>query len=116
VIAIVSNNSGEAIQRYLTEHKLAEHVALVVGRPQGESSRMKPHPASILAALGSLDVRPDAAALVGDSVTDIEAAKQAGVSSIGFAKTPRRGGELAAARADVIIERMSELANALAEL
>lgn len=113
-VAVVSNNSAKAIERYLEQRGLQGHVALVVGRRSGAPKLMKPDPTSLLTALGELDMAPEAAAFVGDSVTDIEAAERAGVFSIGFAKTPRRGTELAAAGADLLIDSMRDLVEALA--
>lgn len=48
----------------------------------GEAERGKPHPEPVLKALGELGVDADSAAMVGDSVHDIESANAAGVASI----------------------------------
>jgi phosphoglycolate phosphatase-like HAD superfamily hydrolase len=51
--------------------------------------------------------------LIDDSVTDIEVSLGVGVRSIGFAKTPERGDQLAEAGADAIVPTMTELATAV---
>ena len=50
-------------------------------------------------------------AVVGDSVTDIQVSRAAGVRSIGFAKTPSRGRELQAAGADAVTDSVASLAD-----
>jgi len=59
--------------------------------------------------------QPPDCVLIGDSVTDIEVSRRAGVRSIGYAKTPERGIELAAAGADAIVSEMAALAFGLAD-
>ena len=79
-VAIVSNNSAEAIHAYLELHGLSALVAHVQGRDRQDPSLMKPNPRplfeapSVLEALSVLDVKQDDAVLIGDSLTDIEAA------------------------------------------
>jgi len=65
-------------------------MSLAVGRPYAEPQRMKPNPESVLRAVRQLNGRPGECVLVGDSVTDIEAARRAGVRSIGFANKPSK--------------------------
>jgi HAD superfamily hydrolase (TIGR01509 family) len=48
-----------------------------------DTPRTKPYPDPVLAALRQLGVAPAAAALVGDTATDIEAGRAAGVTTIG---------------------------------
>ncbi|MGH3586575.1 MAG: HAD family hydrolase, partial [Pseudonocardia sp.] len=82
-VAVASNNAEAAIRRYLDVVGLGRQVALVVGRPYADPDRMKPHPAIIDAALAALGVERDNALFVGDSMTDMEAARRAGVQGIG---------------------------------
>jgi phosphoglycolate phosphatase-like HAD superfamily hydrolase len=70
---------------------------------------MKPHPHIVGLALRITATDPADAVLVGDSVSDIDVARAAGVRSIGYAKNPRRGAELRAAGADAITDSMSDL-------
>lgn len=72
---------------------------------------MKPHPDSIERALKMLDQPAGRCAFIGDSVTDIEVSHLTGVRSIGFAKNPRRGDELAASGADTVVRELVDLAN-----
>ncbi|GJG86175.1 hypothetical protein tb265_13560 [Gemmatimonadetes bacterium T265] len=61
---------------------LREHVDEVVMKDDVEKS--KPHPDVVLAALGKLKLSPAECAMVGDTPHDAEAAKQAGVVTIGI--------------------------------
>lgn len=108
-VVVVSNNAGDAVRAYLDRWGLAETVAGVIGRPQGHPERMKPRGDMVHDALALAGADPDEAVLIGDSVTDIEVARATGVRSIGYAKTPRRGEELAAARADGLTTSIADL-------
>ena len=55
--------------------------------------------------LEMLNGQPERSLLVGDSVTDVEAGRAAGVRVIGLAKTRQRGRELLDAGAVALIER-----------
>lgn len=110
-IAIVSNNSAEAVRAYLTACRLAGYVDPVIGRAFADPARMKPNTAPVLAALDELAADPKECVMVGDSTSDIEAAQAAGVIAIGYANKPGKRTRLA--RADVLIDSMAELATRL---
>jgi HAD superfamily hydrolase (TIGR01509 family) len=110
-VAIVSNNSARAITAYLAAHKLTDHVASIIGRTYAEPTLMKPSPAPILAAARALAADPVACILIGDSRTDIEAARAAGVRVIGFANRPGKAETLKAA--DAVVTSMADIASAL---
>jgi phosphoglycolate phosphatase len=71
---------------------------------------LKPPPDLIRLAIGELDTRSSACALVGDSPTDIQAAHAAGVHSIGYAKTSRDIDHLVDSGAGAIILSLADLA------
>lgn len=108
-VVVVSNNAAEAIAIYLARHHLSDLVDGVVGRPHGHPDLMKPNPELIHRALQILDTEPHDCVIIGDSVTDIQVSHHAGLRSIGYAKTPRRGTELAEAGADAIVDDMTTL-------
>lgn len=113
-VAVVSNNSAECVREYLAIHGIGGTVDAVVGRPVLRPDLMKPDPHPLLAAAEALDVKPAALVLIGDSTTDVEAARAAGVRSIGFANKPRKQSTLAEAGADVVVVAMDAVADALA--
>jgi phosphoglycolate phosphatase-like HAD superfamily hydrolase len=112
-IAIVSNNAPDAIDVYLDRYELRDLVLAVFARPHGRPDLMKPNPALVDRAVDALGGPPDQCVFVGDSVSDIQVSKATRVRSIGYAKSPGRGDELAAEGADAIVHLMSEIEDAL---
>lgn len=103
-VAIVSNNSAAPIAKYLNDHSLDGAVDAVVGRPFGLPERMKPDPYLLAEALGTFSVDASRACFIGDSVTDIEAGRTAGVMTIGYANKPGKASRLGEAGADVVVD------------
>lgn len=109
-IAVVSNNSARAVSAYLIRHDLAGSFAAIVARTSPDPELLKPSPHLIEAAVSKLDTDSAAATLVGDSITDIQAARLAGVNSIGYANKPGKYKQMTAERAGAVINSMSNLA------
>lgn len=114
-VAVVSNNSPGAVNAYLSAHRLASYVSPVVGRAYAEPRRMKPNPEPILHAVRALGMSPDRTVLVGDSLSDIEGSRAAGVQSIGYANRPAKAATFRQAGANVVIDSMGAIAIALIE-
>lgn len=112
-LLIVSNNAPEPIAQFLDRYQLGPLVNRVIGRTPGRPDLMKPDPHMINDALSILNQPADRCVFLGDSITDIDVARQTGVRSIGFSKHQRRGEELATAGADAIVTQMSGLAAAI---
>lgn len=108
-VAIVSNNSADCVREYLTLHGILGAVDKIVGRPTLRPDLMKPSPHPLLVAASTLGVAPDRTVLVGDSISDIEAAHAAGARSIGYANKPHKLTTLADAGADVVVLGMQEI-------
>lgn len=116
-LAIVSNNSADAIKRYLDAHRLTRYIPTIVGRAHADPTRMKPNPEPIWEAVQAVNAEPTTCVLVGDSVSDINGGRAASVRTIGFANKPGKRGLLVAAGADAVTEGatgMAVLAMALA--
>lgn len=109
-VAVVSNNSAASVHTYLNARRLTSYVHPVIGRPEAAPERMKPDPFPVLAALRELGAEPHECVLVGDSVSDIEAAHAAGVAAIGYANKPGKRERFAAA--DAVIDSMADLVTA----
>jgi phosphoglycolate phosphatase len=77
---------------------------------------LKPNPHLILRAIDLLAATPDGCVLIGDSVSDIEGARAAGIRSVGLADKPGKERRLADAGADAVIHSMAQLSAALSEL
>ncbi|MFB7254191.1 HAD family hydrolase [Streptomyces nojiriensis] len=112
-VAVVSNNSAECVREYLTLQGLVEIVDEVIGRPVLRPDLMKPSPHPLLAAASLFDVAPGLTVLIGDSLTDIEAANAAGARSIGYANKPTKEASLTDAGADAVVLGMREIADFL---
>jgi len=112
-VAVVSNNSAGAVTAYLATHRLAGHVAAVIGRAYAEPGRMKPNPEPISRAVRALDVSPGQSVLVGDSISDIEGGRAAGVRVIAYANRPPKVDAFRKAGAELVITSMAPIAEAL---
>jgi beta-phosphoglucomutase-like phosphatase (HAD superfamily) len=109
-IAVVSNNSARTVHAYLTRHGLDDRIGLVIARTSPDPRLLKPSPYLITQAMDALDAEPGQCALVGDSVTDIQAAHLASVHSIGYANQPGMRERFAAAGVGATIDSLAELA------
>jgi HAD superfamily hydrolase (TIGR01509 family) len=112
-VAVVSNNSTACVRAFLMLHGLRHLVHEVVGRAAYRPELMKPDPHSLLLAAAQLGMPPNHCTLIGDSVTDIEAADAAGAMSIGYANKPGKELALAEAGADAVVTEMGTVAEAL---
>lgn len=110
-VAIVSNNSAEAIHTYLKLYDLVGLVAHVQGRDPHDPNLMKPNPHPLHQALTALDAKAAGAVLIGDSLTDIQAARAAGIRVIAHANRPHKTTELA--HADAVTTSMHRIAEVM---
>lgn len=78
-----------------------------------EAERNKPHPDPILYCLQQLDVEPEQACYVGDSPYDLQAARAAGVRSVGVTWGVFDAAVLEAERPDRMVGTVEELAHVL---
>lgn len=109
-VAIVSNNSACAIRTYLDIHELTGQIGAVAARTGHDPAILKPSSYLIKQAASELGTVPPACAVIGDSPSDIAAARSAQASSIGYPATPEAIQQLVAAGADAIITTMAGLA------
>lgn len=109
VLAAVSNNSREAVTRYLTTNGLAPWFATIVGRTDPDPKLLKPNPHLISQAIKEQGAVPAECVLIGDSLSDIEGARSAGVLSVGYANKLAKQERFTTAGADAVIADMGEL-------
>ena len=113
-VAIVSNNHGDAVERYLHTHDLIRYIDGTASRVDGMDPRLlKPDPLLVRAVLTSIGADAADAVLVGDSESDIEAGQAAGTGTIGYANKPGKRERLTNAGADVVIDTMAEVVRAV---
>ncbi|MGA6163913.1 HAD family hydrolase [Amycolatopsis magusensis] len=109
-LAIVSNNSAAAISVYLDLYSLKAAINTVSARRASDVTLLKPAPYLIFEAARRLNTAAIDCLLIGDSVTDAEAARSAGGRIIGFANKPYKRAQLRQAQADTTAENMTSLA------
>lgn len=107
-VVIVSNNAAEAIDVYLGRFHIRGMVRGVVGRQPQRPDLMKPHPSLLKAAVELTGYSKQHCLMIGDSVTDVEAARTEGISALGFGKTPRRHNELLSAGACAVFDHWAD--------
>ena len=112
-VAIVSNNSDDAVHTYLTTHRLTGQINYISARTLADITRLKPHPHLVTQATHALHAQPATCVLVGDSLTDIHAAHAAGVPAIGYANKTSKPPRFTDTGAVAVITRMIDLAAAL---
>ncbi|MER8233431.1 HAD hydrolase-like protein [Streptomyces sp. NPDC094049] len=112
-VAVVSNNSAECVRVFLKLHGLEQYVTNIVGRPSQQPHLMKPNPFPLITAAEQLHIDVTSCTLIGDSLTDIQAAHAAGATAIGYANKPHKTDLFTKAKADFVTDDMHAIANAL---
>lgn len=108
-VAIVSNNGEQAIRAYLHQHGLSPRVAAVSARDPSDARLMKPHPKSLEIALSLLGSDRATTVMVGDSLSDVRAARSCGVRVAAYANKDHKARIFQRAGADSVFTTMSEL-------
>jgi phosphoglycolate phosphatase len=112
-LGIVTNKPQRFIETILQHFGLLSVFGAVIGSDAGVAT--KPAPDMLFAALETLGVEPEDAVMVGDSASDVQAARAAGLQAV-----IRRGGYTSepaeALGADVVIDNLGQLVGALPAL
>jgi phosphoglycolate phosphatase len=112
-LALCTNKSHDIALIAIRALGIERYFSSVIGARDGQPR--KPDPEALALALAPLGVAPPDAVMVGDSHADIDAARAAGCRSIamsyGYAKGP-----VAALGADLIVDQLAALPDALARL
>lgn len=105
--AIVTNKPLAFTMRILEGLGIERYFEMVLG---GDSTaNRKPHPEPAWKVLSTTGVENRLAAMVGDSPTDIEMAKQAGIYSVGVTYGLRPAAVVQAAGPDLLLDDLREL-------
>ncbi len=106
-LGCVTNKPARFTLPLLAAAGIAERFVVTLS---GDSlARKKPDPAPILHAAASVDVALSKVVMVGDSITDLRAAQQAGVRAVCVSFGYHGGVDLAAEGADAVIDEMRAL-------
>jgi phosphoglycolate phosphatase len=109
----VLTNKDQDVARKIVEHFFGAGVFEYVVGTVGEA-RIKPDPGAALSILARMNLSTDEVLFVGDSDVDMQTAAAAGIRSVGVTWGFRGRDELAAARADIIIDSPAEILDLLA--
>lgn len=102
-MAVTTNNSPRVVRAYLDDRDLTPCFAPhIYGRTQ-DLHHLKPDPHCLNRALRAMGAAPDAALMIGDSPTDLQAARRAGVPFLGYARNERKAKLLTEAGADCVV-------------
>jgi phosphoglycolate phosphatase len=107
-LTILTNKPSELLRGILAHLGIASRFEIVLG--MDDIPAEKPSPSGIEMILKKLDLKPADAVMVGDSKGDIVAGKNAGTYTVGCAYGFRPRSDLVRAGADLIIDRLSDLA------
>ena len=103
-LAIITGNTTPTVKGFLREYGLQEYIQLVIGVEQSGT-----RPEKIKSALKELARQGDVAYMVGDSVSDIRAAMQAGIKSIAVSWGHQDASRLLGTKPDYLVESPQEL-------
>lgn len=114
-VGVVSNNSAVAVDAYLTAHDMRALVSGIYARTPTNFTQLKPDPHLLYVAMEDLASSADSCVFIGDSVSDIQAAHEARVSSIAFANRPEKIDRFRLHAPDVIVTHVNEIQAALTD-
>ena len=109
--AIVSGNAKDVISAQLTAHGLAERIGFIYGALESGDKAKK-----IKFACLEAGVNPAMACMVGDAVSDMRCAKQAGVTAIAVTWGWQPKHILSKENPDYVVDTVSELSSLLVEV
>ncbi|MFE2263338.1 HAD family hydrolase [Streptomyces griseosporeus] len=112
-LAVTTNNSPLVVAKYLSGRGLTACFAPhIYGRTQ-DLHLLKPDPHCLNRALRALGAAPASALMIGDSVTDYLAAREAGVPFLGYARAEHKEHRLQEAGATTIVSSLETVLKAL---
>ncbi|MFG2501617.1 HAD-IA family hydrolase [Streptomyces sp. NPDC048441] len=108
-IAVVTNNSPQAVVAHLEREGLLDAFGPHIYGRTDQPSLLKPNPDPVIRALEALGSPPGDALMIGDTVTDLEAAEKAGVRFVGYARGKGEAALLRAAGAEIVTTALQPL-------
>ncbi|MFF3330234.1 HAD family hydrolase [Streptomyces sp. NPDC002888] len=105
-LAITTNNHPRAVVTYLASRDTISCFSPhIYGRTE-DLHLLKPHPHCLNRALNAMGCDPSAALMIGDTPTDFEAASEAGVPFLGYARNEHKAKLLKDAGAECVVESL----------
>ncbi|MFI7011577.1 HAD family hydrolase [Streptomyces sp. NPDC050145] len=113
-LAVSSNNAPGPIREFLDREGMgAPFSDRIYGRDSEALQRMKPHPDSVLRAVDGLGLAPDRCLMIGDKVSDLEAALAAGTLFIGCTDDESEREQMLKLGADATVACLAQLLGSL---
>ncbi|WP_433546894.1 HAD family hydrolase [Streptomyces sp. CA-294286] len=112
-LAITTNNSPVVAARYVRRRGLTRCFDRHIYGRTTDLDLLKPDPDCLNRALGALDVDPAESLMIGDTPSDLHAARRAGVAFLGYAKNGCRVKRLREAGAEAVVESLKEVLGVL---
>ncbi|WP_326945742.1 HAD-IA family hydrolase [Amycolatopsis sp. NBC_01307] len=109
LVTIVSNNSSTAVRQYLELAGLTSFVRGIAARSDAVIEHLKPSPFLLRQAMAETGTSPGDCVMIGDSVTDIEAAQAAGTKVIAYANKPGKRQRFEELSPDGVVESLVDL-------
>nr|WP_203602782.1 HAD-IA family hydrolase [Streptomyces coelicoflavus] len=114
-LAITTNNSPRAVSEYLEMRGLLDCFAPhIYGRTEA-LHLLKPDPYCLNRALSAMGVAPAEALMVGDTTSDLTAARRAGVPFLGYGHNGRKAKILEEAGAETVVHSLEPVLRLLWE-
>ncbi|MGW2417709.1 HAD family hydrolase [Streptomyces sp. NPDC001709] len=89
-LAITTNNSPKVVRTYLNDRGLTACFAPHIYGRTTDLHLLKPHPHCLRRALNAMGSAPEEALMIGDSPSDLAAARSAAVPFLGYARNERK--------------------------
>ncbi|PWG12423.1 HAD family hydrolase [Streptomyces sp. V2] len=102
-MAITTNNSPRVVGKYLAGRELSACFAPHVYGRTADLQLLKPDPHCLNKALRAMGSAPEDALMIGDTPTDLEAARRAGVPFLGYARNDLKGSLLRDEGAEAVV-------------
>ncbi len=106
VLGVATNDAEDAARAHLRGADILEHFSFVAGFDSGFGR--KPSPGQLTAFAGRSGIAPHRVAMIGDSVHDMEAAREAGMMAIAVVRGAHDPAALMGS-ADVVLEDIGDL-------
>jgi phosphoglycolate phosphatase len=113
LLGIATGKNRRGLLASLERHELSGHFTVLKTADDGPG---KPHPAILERAMSELGVEPRDTVMVGDTVFDMEMARNARARAVGVSWGYHEPGELAEAGAHRVIDSFEDLLPTLSEL
>ncbi|MFC8571336.1 HAD family hydrolase [Streptomyces sp. NPDC057245] len=114
-LAVTTNNAPRVVGEYLAGRHLLDCFAPHIYGRTRDLHLLKPDPYCLNRALSATGVAPDRALMVGDSPSDLTAARRAGVPFLGYAGGEQKAKALRQAGADTVVESLEPVLKLLWE-